>query len=110
MVGRLYQLDLIKEKSVQDVVESIACNRNNYKCMTRKCNKCFNKTTEFTTFENSEENTYSQWIKVTEKRMIKGKERDVNYIVKGPVECTKKELIEKFVDMLPKFLKHVLTI
>lgn len=78
--------------------------------MMKQCKKCLKKTAEFNKFDNSEPITYYQWKKLTEVRIIKGKEKAINRTVKSQVTSTKKELIELFLEMLPNYLQHVFTI
>lgn len=107
---KLKQLNIIKEKTIDDICDSVVCNKKAFECMTRKCQKCVDKMLKFETFDNDEEITYKQWMTKTETRIIKGQEKNIKRTVKDLIKSKKIDLINKFVDMLPNFLKHKFTI
>lgn len=103
ILERLRSLNILR--SGIDVIENVVCDVNSYACMSRKCEQCSRKSPLIGTFEN-DEISYHQWINKNEERNIKGHNKTIRRTVKARLIATKKDLVEKFLDYLPKFLVH----
>ncbi|KAL4711611.1 hypothetical protein ACJJTC_003628 [Scirpophaga incertulas] len=103
---KLKQLEMIEESSLNCVCDAMVCSQTNIDCMTRNCETCRDRCVCFKEFDGSENITYKQWLNITETRTIKGQEKDIRRTVKTAADCTKRELVNTFFDMVPKFLKH----
>lgn len=105
MTAKLKLLNVLSEKTNDEIVASVCCNKT-YECMNRLCSSCLDKVPKFSEFDNSDTIIYQQWQHVVETRIIKGKEKDIHRTVKVSVKSTIKDLIQAFLDALPKMLQH----
>lgn len=108
LVSKLKILNIIKERTPEDILKSLICSETDTKemCLERKCDLCKNKDIKMLDFDNNEQTGYEKWITKKEKLIIKGKEKICSKKVKELINCNKGELFSAFKDSMPKFISH----
>lgn len=101
LVDKLHIYGVISEKNPDKLVKTLVCEPQSEICLSRGCKKCKDKVIVFAEFNAGDTFSFYKWVRIKEKRTVKGKE-----VVK--MVTTKKEIITTIadaVDLLENDLK-----
>lgn len=107
LVRKLNCLNIIEEKSPDDLINSITCENLTEACLERKCVKCSAKKIILLEYDEEEKTNYEKWITKKVPQIVKGVEKMCQKTFKDTIELTKKELVAELNKNLNKFLQHV---
>lgn len=106
VVVALRKNDLIKEKSVNEILESLCCDPRNVRCLAKNCDLCKNKVISYKEFDNSKETHYWIWKKVKKTYIKDGKEKATIQTIKEKVAAHPKDIIKYFENLLVPYMRH----
>lgn len=107
LVETLHKLGLISTKNSCDILEKICCKPVLESCVYRTCNKC--QSQEAITINEAILNdsvSYDQFVKVSEKKVIKGEEKVVKSTKRKVCKGIVSDLIGEYNKQVSLFLKH----
>lgn len=111
VISKLFANHIIKEKTYQNVINSIVCDSNNEMCMYRKCKSCVNKKVQFNRDLNENEQfCYKKWVVNKENRISAKtkKQITVQLTTKTTIVTTIKEIKSIFQsEILEPFMTHI---
>ncbi|XP_041969230.1 uncharacterized protein LOC121726069 [Aricia agestis] len=98
VVLALRQNNLIVEKSVNEVLQTLCCDPRNINCLAKNCDSCKHKVINYKEFDNSKEAYYWIWNKVKKTYIKDQKEKTTLQTIKekkpqGEKKKVKKELV-----------------
>ncbi|KAK5909852.1 hypothetical protein CesoFtcFv8_003745 [Champsocephalus esox] len=102
LANKLYSRDVLKTKSISELLGMIVCDPKNKGCMDRICAKCCFEVVQFHETENSREVTWEQWKRV---KSTNGEKTFAN-VVKQTHTGTIKEVIDLFYQKLEALAIH----
>lgn len=106
LIKKLKNLEMIEERSYEDIINRLCCENQNERCMERKCDKCILKKLNLKNFDPEDTINYEKWSTKREKVVVKGKEKLCQKIGKETITCSKSELLNALETSLPKFMSH----
>lgn len=106
VVLALRKNDLIVEKSVNEILQSLCCDSRNFNCLAKKCENCKNKVITYKEFDNTKEAHYWIWNKVKKTYIKHGKEKATLQTIKEKVAAHPKDIIEHFENLLVPYMRH----
>lgn len=103
--------NIVAQKNIYKIIDSIVCEPRTENCMLRKCSKCKNKTVKINTEKDrNEELSYKKWVTKKENRISAKtkKEISVQLTVKETIVTTVADIEENFQsDLLIPFMAHL---
>lgn len=106
LVVALKKANIIEYKTAYDLVKSVVCSTNRYKCMMNLCKQCRDKEITFKK-SNITDLNYNKWSQVTENKTIKGQIRNLKRVVKTCIVDTVDNLKMTLKKEVVIFKKHV---
>lgn len=74
---------VIKRGNLNDLLDSVVCTTDDELCMTGEWSVCRDKSIEYILGQD-DEIKFFKWVRVTERRNIKGKEKNTTFTIKQP--------------------------
>ncbi|CAH2098872.1 unnamed protein product [Euphydryas editha] len=106
IIASLKRFDLIDQSSAHKVLSSLCCVSESIECLSRSCIDCVNRNIHYKQFDNANPIFYFQWITKQITYTKDGKEKTSIQTVKEKITAKPKEVIEKFEQLLPPYMKH----
>ncbi|CAH2105374.1 unnamed protein product [Euphydryas editha] len=106
IIASLKRFDLIDQSSAHKVLSSLCCVSESIECLSRSCIDCANRNIHYKQFDNANPIFYFQWITKQITYTKDGKEKTSIQTVKEKITAKPKEVIEKFEQLLPPYMKH----
>lgn len=78
VVVALRKNDLIEEKSVNEILQSLCCDPRNFHCLAKNCDNCKNKKSNYKEFDNTKETHNWIWNKI-KKYISKVEKKKLRY-------------------------------
>lgn len=108
IITKLYNLKIIREKTAQEVLRTLTCDKqeSKEKCLVGICKDCKKNSIVFLDFRPEEQIFYEQWKTKRVNLVIKGKEKVCQKTIKDYIKCSKADLINVLQYSLKKFMTH----
>lgn len=110
LTNKLKTANIIHSNSIEGLIKEVCCvTDNDYiddNCLSRTCVTCKHKLVKFLDYNKNELIEYEKWGVKKVEVLIKGKPKICQRTVKEKIECSKEELVQQLLTVMPKFLIH----